>query len=387
MASLRKKDRSPYFFACFTGPTGRRVQVSTKQTDRRRALAFAEKLEKAARLAAESRLGEIQARKIVGEIFEAVNQTALPSTTTRDFLLTWAERSKGNNAPRTSQAYAQVARDFLASLGTRADIDISQISRADVSRYREVIRERTSTSTSNKHLKYLRAAFAAAIRDGYAQDNPAKQVLVLKKDPREGVRRRPFTETELRDIFKAADGEWRGLILFAFYTGQRLKDIASLRWSNVDLVKRELTFVTAKTGRPMHLPLTAPVVEYLTNSPGNDNPQDPLFPKSFPLAHKSHGDSRLSQQFHSILVSVGLAKPRSKEPTGQGHAKKRTLSAISFHSLRHTSTTYLKQSGASEAVAMDIVGHDSKAISRVYTTVDVESKRRAVDALPNVFGL
>jgi len=41
MASLRKKDRSPFWFACYTLPDGRRTQRSTGTPDKRKALCLA----------------------------------------------------------------------------------------------------------------------------------------------------------------------------------------------------------------------------------------------------------------------------------------------------------------------------------------------------------
>jgi len=84
MASLRKKDRSPYYFACFTGPDGRRVQRSTKQAHRKQAQAVANEWEKAAHLASERRFGEAQARRVIADIYQAIN---------RDSLRPWRERS------------------------------------------------------------------------------------------------------------------------------------------------------------------------------------------------------------------------------------------------------------------------------------------------------
>ena len=60
------------------------------------------------------------------------------------------------------------------------------------------------------------------------------------------------------------------------------------------------------------------------------------------------------------------------------------MSAISFHSLRHTATSLLKNAGGSEAIAMDIIGHDSKAISRQYTHIDDAAKRSAFGKMPDV---
>ncbi|HEU5314415.1 MAG TPA: hypothetical protein VFU08_11360, partial [Candidatus Udaeobacter sp.] len=60
MASIRRHPRSRYFHACFTLPDGRQTQRSTKLTDARKALKFAEKIEEAIR---GPKLLERQARK------------------------------------------------------------------------------------------------------------------------------------------------------------------------------------------------------------------------------------------------------------------------------------------------------------------------------------
>lgn len=384
MASLRRKARSPYFFACYYGPDGRRRQRSTKQSNRKKAQAIADAWEKAARLASERRLGEAQARRVLSDIYEIVNNEPLPSATIRHFLREWVEKRKLDTAPRTQKAYAQVARDFLASLGARADLDISQVSKADVSRYRDGVLARTSIATANKSLKYLRVALGAAHKDGLIQDNPAAKLDTLKRRDSDRAQRRPFTIDELRTILEHADNEWRGLILFGLYTGQRLRDIARLSWANIDMKTQEVRFVTSKTGRRMHLPLAKPLGTYLADLPSGDSPAAFLFPRSAVIASGDSSDSRLSQQFHKILVVAGLAAPRSKNATGQGHGKRRSLSAVSFHSLRHTATSLLKNAGVSEAVAMEIIGHNTRAISQHYTHVEQAAKRAALDGLPDV---
>lgn len=75
---------------------------------------------------------------------------------------------------------------------------------------------------------------------------------------------------------------------------------------------------------------------------------------------------------------------RSLIPFGKGHSQRRTVGEISFHSLRHTATSLLKSAGVPEAVAMDIVGHESEAICRHYTHVDNKAKRSALNKLPKL---
>ena len=79
-----------------------------------------------------------------------------------------------------------------------------------------------------------------------------------------------------------------------------------------------------------------------------------------------------------------MAKERSKEATGKGRTLRRTVNEISIHSLRHTATSLLKNAGVPEAVAMDIIGHDSEAISRHYTHIEYKAKRAALEKSPKL---
>ena len=46
--------------------------------------------------------------------------------------------------------------------------------------------------------------------------------------------------------------------------------------------------------------------------------------------------------------------------------------------------TLLKNAGLSDFIARDIIGHESEASSRNYTHIESETKRRALDSMPNV---
>lgn len=65
--------------------------------------------------------------------------------------------------------------------------------------------------------------------------NPAVRVKLLKSTAES--KRRAFTFNEIKRILKVCgdDTEWRGLVLFGLYLGQRLGDLARLTWRAVDL--------------------------------------------------------------------------------------------------------------------------------------------------------
>jgi integrase len=101
---------------------------------------------------------------------------------------------------------------------------------------------------------------------------------------------------------------------------------------------------------------------------------------------KSGGVKTLSRQFYELLADAGLAssKPHRRSEAAPGRDGRRELSRLSFHSLRHTATSLMKNAGVNAAVVMDIIGHESEAISAHYTHIDEATKRKAVALLPDL---
>lgn len=377
MASLRKFPRSPYFFACFSLPDGRRVQRSTRETKRKAAQALADEWEKMSKERAKAR----QAHKVIADIYKAAHKEELPDATARAYLTGWLERRKGEIAPASYAAYSGRATHFLKWLGDFADRPLAEIETAHFIRYREAIAKERTPSTANQGIKILRLIFEDCRRDGFISENPAKDCGMLKKSA--GTSRRPFTIEELKKALAAADEEWRSMILFGLYTGQRLGDLARLTWQNLDLQAGEITLTTAKTGRVVRIPIAAPLLAHIETLPAGDDAKAWLHPRA--ARHAIVNGSTLSRQFGELLASIGLAKDRGheKEDEGKGRAARRAASELSFHSLRHTATSLMKNAGVSPAIVQDIIGHESAEISAHYTHVEHSAKAQALAALPD----
>lgn len=429
MASLRKKDRSPFWFACFTRPDGTRTQRSTgiphagiadadferlqdtlaellgaevtiKKPDsngnawsdareaRRLAERVANKFEDAAREAGKGRFVESRARKTIADIFALANQESLPSSTVGDFLDSWLKRKELEAGDKTHAKYSSVVKQFKEHLGGKSKRDIASVTAAEITHFRDQLSKRVTVGTVNVAVKILRSAFAQAHRDGLLDVNEAERVTLLKrKGSAARFQRRAFTLEELKRIIEAANDEWRGMILFGLYTGQRLGDIAGLTWNNVDLQRGELRLVTEKTGRQQIIPLAVPLLRYIEKLPAGDQPDAPLFPRTFDTAQRHKYAGNLSNQFYNVLVAAGMAKKRSHKADPKklkGRSAKRKQNEVSFHSLRHTATSLLKRAGVSDAVAMEFVGHDSASVSRNYTHIDTETLRHAAAKLPDI---
>jgi len=87
-----------------------------------------------------------------------------------------------------------------------------------------------------------------------------------------------------------------------------------------------------------------------------------------------------------ILAAAGLAPERKHTSQGKGRNARRQFNELSFHALRHTATSWMKNAGISSAIVQDIIGHDSPAMSAHYTHIEESAKRRAIDTLPDLTG-
>jgi integrase len=382
MSSLRRLPNSPFWIACFSLPDGRRTNRSTGTTNRQEAQRIANKFEDAAKEARQGRLVEARARQTIADIYAIANRDSLPSSTLRDFLQSWLKRKELEAGEKTHVRYGVVVTQFLEFLGPKAAKDVSHLTNREITAFRDSLAKRLNVGTVNISLKVIRAALNQAKRDGLVDQNQAERVSFLKQV--KSLKRRPFSVPELQRALGVANDEWRGMILFGLYTGLRLGDIANLTWSNVDLHKAELTLVTSKTDRIQNLPLARPLLNHLEAMPSSDNPQQPLFPKAYDCYGKNYFNGTLSKQFYQILVDAGLAQRRLNRETGEGGSVKHTQNELSFHCLRHTATSLLKNAGVSDVIVRDIIGHDSEAVSRQYTHIDMEAKRKAVSHFPDV---
>lgn len=388
MPSVHKRSGSPYWFAAFYQADGRRAFRSTAQTSKRKALQVCLKYAEAAQLGRHQRLSEKRARDVISDIFAVSTAEQLPTATTRSYLKGWLAKKELEVADSSFPEFRKVVEDVLAFWGAKADRPIETIRAADAAAYRDQLVEHVSAATVNKKIKLLRGAWSHAVRDGVALENVFKRVDLVKL--RDRVERRPFTLDELQRILAVCNDEWRGAVLCGLYLGQRMGDIVSLTWAQVDLDRRELRMTTRKTGKRILIPLARPLYDYFMSLSAPDDPIAPVFPTL-----SKRAVSGLSNDFRDIMASAGLSKPvdhpegRSEKERDRAGAAgrpktRRTVNEVSFHALRHTATTLLKAVGTSDVVARELIGHDSEVVSRAYTHLPFETLRDAVDRLPDI---
>ncbi|HSS17177.1 MAG TPA: tyrosine-type recombinase/integrase [Candidatus Dormibacteraeota bacterium] len=388
MASITKDahqpPKSPFWIACYNGVGSdgkvQRIKRSTKTTDKKLAQKLAGEWEQLEKLAGTGRLTESHCRKVIAEMYERTVGEPLHFRTCREFLTEWVASKKNETELRAYLKYQQIVNEFLAYVGTKADRLLREITPADIRSWRDALKRKgLSAPTVNHAIKILRMPFKAAHDAGYIEINPnTKNTVRPLKDEPCNASKEVFTREQLSTLIKVAPSEdWKGAILCRYYTGLRLRDIADLQWSAVDLDARIITVTTRKTGKTLTVPIHPQFAAWLEKQTRGIG-KAPVFPM---LAGKSGGGkSGLSMAFKRIMERAKIKGQLLRNATGAG----RSQSSLSFHSLRHSFNSAMANAGVAPEVRQKLTGHSSADMNRIYTHHELEPLRAAVATIPSL---
>jgi integrase len=393
MASLTQdsRARSPFWICCYASATGQRLKKSTKirikplkgekrgdgspktvADKKREAWEVCLGIERTESHAKNDTLTEQQAKKIIGEILERTTGEPLHNYKVRDWFAHWLDMKGQVRSGKTMDRYRQVVRDFMASLGNRENLALAHITPKDLLTYRNsIVAAKKTARTANLSVKVVSAAFNAAVRQHIVESNPAT---ALESLPVTAEEKGTFTSAQVSRLVRTAEGDWRAAILLGYCTGARLGDVANMRWDAIDWRNKIIRFTPRKTKRPVTLPLHPQLEHELLKRAGIGKAA--MFPA---LAGKGTGGRHgLSGRFAAIMEKAGIEAKRTQASGG------RTLSNLSFHSLRHSFNSAMANAGIAQEIRQKLTGHMSAETNKIYTHHELEPLRVAVAAIPSL---
>ena len=234
-----------------------------------------------------------------------------------------------------------------------------------------------SPRTFNAHIGFLRSLFKALSRRAGLTENPWAEI---PSRDLETKGRRDLSEAELRNVLEKAEGELRPMVLLGIYTGMRLGDVCSLRWDALSSDLSVLQYLPRKTRRkgkvvriPVHTEL-AKVLKHMRKSQEGEQ----VFPEFAKLYDTDR--SAVSKRFQELFRAAGIAT----NPNGKRDRGLRSATEVGYHSLRHSFVSMCAQQGAPQVALMELVGHGSPAMTRVYSHAGDEIKQSAIGKLPKI---
>lgn len=235
------------------GDRSRRLQFgSFAQLDPGRARTVAKDLLAQARLGRDPAREKTMAREKVAETFGAI----LPR---------FLERQRARLKPRS---YQELERHLLAHAKPLHGRPIEALDRRAIATRLAEIAERSGPAASNRVRTSVSSFLTWAAREGYVDSNAAA---FTNKAVENGSRERVLTDDELAAIWRAADGDgqYGAIVKLLMLSGARRDEIASLRWSEVDLDAATVTLPPARTKnrREFVIPLVEPTLSLLAAQP------------------------------------------------------------------------------------------------------------------------
>jgi integrase len=313
---------------------------------------------------------------VISELMRSVGGESLTVFTVEQWLGHFVNQKKKSRAAATGKRHAQTMREFLDYLGPKARLNIAAITPKDIAEFRDGRQSLgLAPATINLDVVILSAAFNGALRQGHVSVNPCLAIEPLKDNKQ---RKHVFSPEQVSALVKTAEGDWKGLILTAYYIGARLSDVANLRWQSIDLVSeiKTIRFHPRKGGGEVVTVVHPALEDFLLSLPAPKTDDAFLFPS---LAQRNAGT--LSNQFRKIMEEARIEHREVRKRIAKGG---RSVSALSFHSLRHSFSSILANAGVSEERRMALTGHSTRDMHQRYTHHELEALRDAIAVLPRI---
>ncbi|TGS82746.1 site-specific integrase [Mesorhizobium sp. M3A.F.Ca.ET.174.01.1.1] len=222
---------------------------------------------------------------------------------------------------------------------------------------------------------------AAILRHAARKGWCAIPTLERPKQPKGKVRwMKPYEADRLID---ACAPHLRPLVVFMLYTGARAGEAVWLDWSNVDLIKRQVTFPKTKNGEPRSVPLHPRVVEELRKS---NRRKGAVFvthkgvPYERPDPDKDTDTSagtRIGGAFFGACKRAGLGWTL---PGKDGKPVFKT--DITPHVCRHTWASWHYQANRDFTKLQELGGWKTLVMVMRYAHTNVETHSESINALP-----
>jgi integrase len=375
MASLWKHPESKYWTACYTDRDGKQVKRSTKQTDRKQARTVAMELERVEQQVRRGTVSTLQIQKVLNDLVEKTTGDTIMTPSVEDYLKEWHTNTKAKNSESTARRYAHTVNLFLKYLGDKTKLPMTGISSAHIEGFlNSRLIEGVAPKTAIVDIRTLNVVFHRAERYGVILKNPVTAVELPKDISSE---REIFTHEEVKRLLDTVGykDEWFTLILMGYYTGARLGDCATMKWSSVNFRDRVLTYEQRKTAKVVRVPLVEDLFDHL-NTIREFIDDDYICPR---LAEKrSGGNNGLSDAFSRIVKRANI-DPLNIQ--GKGKLK---FNRLTFHSLRHSFNTALANAGVNQEIRMRLTGHSSTGMNDRYTHQALKPLEQAMSVLPSV---
>jgi integrase len=285
--------------------------------------------------------------------FEKAFHTPIPARTLTSFKQELLGYLATCSQPGTVSIYNTALSNLISIAG---EMNIKELSARDADRYKatraQCIKHRSKGQTVkpvtiNSELRALRAAFNIALKWGLVEANPFALTSLYQIPEAAPIY---FGREVFQSFLESISEEWlRRIVVFGALTGMRRGEMIALRWDHVDL-QRKVAFLESseeykmKAGLRRVVPLSESAC-FMLGQMQEISREGNVFKRE----GKVIGKYWLTHRFkHYVRAQFG------------------NDSALHLHSLRHSTASWLVQSGSTLYEVQCLLGHTSSKTTQIY---------------------
>jgi len=260
---------------------------------------------------------------------------------------------------KSYQAFVKIALEQFEKI-IDPKIDLSKVTCLDVEKFILFKRKTVKERIVNGYLATLQGAFQRAVEYGMLRNNVFKVIKKLK--PPQNFPLFLTKEEFEKLLLSEGDEKLRFLYRLGAYTGMRLGEIRSLKWSSIIFEKEVIRVFnhddfTTKSKRSRNIPIHKSLIEELLKL--KKNPDEYIFIRN----HCQYTKEFISRNFKAAVKRALL--------NDNYH----------FHTLRHTFASWLVQAGVSIYEVSKLLGHSDIKTTEIYAHLQENNLSDSVNLL------
>jgi integrase len=317
---------------------------------------------------------QIGAKAFVGPQQERVKISELLDALEADYKL------RGKDSMQARSNFKRVRLD----LGLRRACSLTA---EQVDRYIEQrLAEGAAPASINRITQVLGQAYTLAIERKHLSNSPKIRHLSEAGNVRQGF----FSEPEFRAVVHNLPEYLKDFARFAYYTGMRKGEIASLRWEDLDGDVIRLRAENAKNGKARSVPIDGELEKVIERRRAARQVETRggvlLAPLVFHHDGEAIADFRKAWATACVVAGLGKFTCRACGQPVCGHKCRECntdalkYSGRLFHDFRRSAVRDMVRAGVPETIAMSISGHKTRSMFQRYDICNERDQREALRA-------
>lgn len=232
------------------------------------------------------------------------------------------------------------------------DLLLSQISKMDVNHLvTHFIQTGRKPATANRYLCLL-SSICTRAKNYWDCHIPDFRILSFRqKEPKENIKY--FKNwNEIQTLLQYCAPHVRPIVLTALYTGLRRGRILSLTWEQIDWENNQIIYM-GKDGQPHSVPMVKPLRDELKQLPRCNQ---------YVFTYHGHRIQDIKSAWKAAFIKSGLPYRN-------------------FHTLRHTTATWLLRQTGNLKIVQTVLGHHNISVTTKYAHLVNNESQEALNSL------